>query len=106
MVKINLRYWICQVLGWGSWSLLNIFFVMAFVKDMYFEPPEKKEVFFWTMTIEFLWYIIATHLLRLVLKEIQWMRLPSVKIIMVFIAGVALTVILNYYGAKATAIVT
>ncbi|MEO6328121.1 MAG: histidine kinase [Ginsengibacter sp.] len=106
MLKINLRYWICQVLGWGSWSILNLCFVYFFAHDMYLESPEKRKVFFGAMFIEFLWAILATHLLRLVLKKIQWIRLPTHKIIMVFIAGVALTVLLNYYGARTTAIVT
>lgn len=55
---------------------------------------------------EFVWAILATHLLRLVLKKINWIRLATPKIAMLFIAGVALTVIVNYYGARTTAFVT
>ena len=106
MSKINIRYWICQVLGWGAWGLFNIFFVYFFAHDMYLQSPEKREVFFGAIFIEFVWAILATHLLRLVLKRIQWIRLATSKIILVFIAGVALTVVLDYYGARATAIVT
>ena len=73
---------------------------------MYLKPDEKKRVFFVTMLIEFLWAIFATHLLRLVLKKIQWMRLPSKKVMMVFIIGVTAAVLLDYYGAKYTAIVS
>lgn len=56
--------------------------------------------------IEFTWAILATHLLRLALRKIQWMRLPSKKIIMVFIVGVCLTGLLSYYGPKTTARLT
>jgi signal transduction histidine kinase len=73
---------------------------------MYLATPEKSTVFFWAMFIEFVWAILATHLLRLALKKMQWIRLPIRKIIMVFIAGVALTVLLNYYGARYTAVAT
>ena len=106
MSKINVRYWICQVLGWGAWTMLNIFFVYFFAHDMYLQSAEKRTVFFEAMFIEFVWAILATHLLRLVLKKIQWIRLATSKIIMVFIAGVAITVWLDYYGARATAIAT
>jgi len=106
MFKINLRYWICQVVGWGAWSLLNVFFVYFFAHDMYLQSPEKRSVFFGAMFIEFMWAILATHLLRLALKKIQWIRLVTHQIIIVFIAGVALTVLLDYYGARATALAT
>ena len=56
--------------------------------------------------IEFVWFILATHLLRLVLRKMQWMRLPSKKIIMLFILGVTLTGLLCYYGPKTTARLT
>src|SRR4051812_39945346 len=104
MFKISPRYWICQVVGWGCWSLLNIFFVYFFAHDTYLQTPEKRTVFFGAMFIEFLWAILATHLLRTALKQTQWIRLASHKIIMVFIAGVGLTVLVDYYGARATAI--
>ncbi len=104
MLKSNARYWICQILGWGAWTMLNVFFVYFFAHDMYLQSPEKRNVFFGAMFIEFLWAILATHLLRIALKGTQWMRLASHKIIMLFIAGVALTVLVDYYGARATAI--
>jgi signal transduction histidine kinase len=106
MLKFNVRYWVCQILGWGAWTLLNIFFVYFFAHDMYLQSPEKRAVFFEAMLIEFAWAILATHLLRIALKKIQWIRLPTGKIIIVFIAGVALTVLLDYYGARTTAVAT
>ncbi len=73
---------------------------------MYLKPPEKSRIFLTDLFIEFVWAILATHLLRLVLKKIQWMRLPSKKIIMLFILGVCLTGLLSYYGPKTTANLT
>lgn len=106
MSKTNLKYWACQVLGWASWSLLNIFFVYFFAHDMYLQSPEKRNIFLGAMFIEFVWAILATHLLRFALKQTQWIRLATHKIIMIFIAGVTLTVLMDYYGARATAIAT
>ena len=73
---------------------------------MYLKPPEKARVFYTDLFIEFVWFIVATHLLRLVLRKLQWMRLPSKKIIMLFILGVTLTGLLCYYGPKTTARLT
>ena len=73
---------------------------------MYLKSPEKSRIFLIDLFIEFLWAILATHLLRLVLKKLQWMRLPSKKIMMLFIIGVSLTGLLCYYGPKTTARLT
>lgn len=105
-MKFNTRYWICQVLGWGGWTMINVFFVYLFASDMYLKPPGKKEVLFGDLFIVFLWAILATHVLRFVLKRIQWMRLPSKKVVMLFIAGVTLTGLTVYYGSKFTALLT
>ncbi len=106
MGKLNLRYWICQVLGWGGWITINLFFVYLFASDMYLKPEQKKHVFFAALFIDFCWSILATHLLRLVLKKIGWMRLPIANVITIFIIGVTLTGLTVYYGARATAIAT
>jgi signal transduction histidine kinase len=86
--------------------LINLFFVYLFAHDVYLKSPEKSRIFLIDLFIEFLWAILATHLLRLVLRKLQWMRLPSKKIIMVFIVGVTVTGLLCYYGPKTTARLT
>ena len=106
MLKMNVRYWICQLLGWGGWTLINIFFVNLFAHDVYLKPAEKMRVFYAAIFIEFCWSILATHFLRFGLKKMQWMRLPVKKVIMLFIAGVCITGLLSYYGARGTAILT
>lgn len=105
-MKFNFRYWICQILGWGGWAAVNLFFVYLFAKDMYLTPPEKGRIFFGALLIQLFWSILATHLLRLILKKIGWMRMPSSKVIMLFIIGVTLTGLTVYYGSKATAVLT
>ena len=73
---------------------------------MYFTPPEKGRLFLIDMFVVFLWAILATHLLRLALKKIQWMRFPNRKIIILFISGIFVIALLSYYGPKATAMLT
>ncbi|MEO8412569.1 MAG: histidine kinase [Ginsengibacter sp.] len=106
MHKTTLRYWICQLLGWGGWSSLNLFFIYLFAHDMYFKPDQKRTIFFAVLFIEFFWNIVATHTLRFTLKKIQWIKFSLNKVILLFIAGVILTGLLSYYGARTTAIAT
>lgn len=103
MGKRNITYWLCQLLGWGGWVLLNIFIAYQFASDFYLTPEEKKMVFFYAMGIEFAWSIISTHLLRTVLKRLNWMKFSIDKVVLMFIIGVGSTGFIQYYGAKQTA---
>lgn len=106
MPRTNLRYWICQLFGWGGWTLINIFFANLFAHDVYLSTPEKRQVFYAAMFIEFFWSVLSTHILRMVLKRTQWLRFPIKNVLMIFIAGVCVTGLLSYYGARGTAIAT
>jgi len=106
MHKTTMRYWICQVLGWGGWSVLNFFFVYFFAPDMYLTPPEKRRIFFAVLIIEFTWNILATHSLRYILKKTGWIKLSTSRVILLFLVSVMLTGLLSYYGAKSTALIT
>ena len=104
MQKSTRRYWICQIFGWGGWSLLNLFFVYLFAQDFYLKSDERRKLFFAVLIIQFIWYILSTHLLRLLLKKINWINFKTDKVILFFIAGVAVTGLVSYYGAKYTAV--
>ncbi|MEP6596899.1 MAG: histidine kinase, partial [Ginsengibacter sp.] len=106
MRKTTLRYWMCQVLGWGGWTMLSVVTVYLFAHDMYLKPGEKRRLFFAVLFIEFIWFIAATHLLRFILKKIGWIKFSSNRAILLFIAGVTFTGLLSYYGAKSTALLT
>lgn len=84
--------------------MLNVFFVYFFGQE-YFQG-ERGRIFITILFIQFFWYILATHLLRMVLLRISWIQLPMNKVIMVFIAGVFVTGIVSYYGSKLTATTT
>ena len=106
MHKTNIRYWICQVLGWSAWQLLNLFYAYQFAPDFYFNPPEKRNILLISLAIEFVWSIAATHLLRAVLKRMNWIRFPIDKVVLMFILGVASVGLILFYGAKETASLT
>jgi two-component system LytT family sensor kinase len=106
MQKMNLRYWMCQVLGWGGWALLNLFTAYQFASDFYFSPEEKRNIFLIVLAIELVWSILATHLLRIVLLRLNWMRFSIDKVVLMFIISVASVGLLQYYGAKTTAHLT
>ena len=106
MQKRIYRYWLCQILGWGGWTLLNLAFFYFLLQDVYWKSQERRHLLFAILFIEFCWYILATHLLRYVLGKIKWINFSTNKVIGLFIVGVMLTGLLAYYGAKSTAIVT
>jgi hypothetical protein len=106
MHKTTVRYWICQILGWGGWTLLNLSFFYFFLHDYYWTAGERKTLLFAILLIQFFWYIASTHLLRFVLKKIGWIKFPTDKVIAVFVLGVMLTGLLAYYGAKTTAVIS
>lgn len=106
MPKLNIRYWLCQVLGWGGWFFLNISSAYLFASDFYFSPEEKRNIFFASVLVDFFWCILTTHLLRLVLKKANWMRFSIDKVVLMFIISVAVTGLLQFYGARTTARLT
>src|SRR5665213_1682734 len=103
MRKASVRYWVCQVLGWGGWTSLTLFFIFLYASDMYLNPPAKRTIFFVVLLIEFLINIFSTHLLRFGLLKINWIRFSQNRVILLFIVGVTVTGLLSYYGAKITA---
>jgi signal transduction histidine kinase len=106
MHKTTVRYWICQILGWGGWTLLNLSFFYFFLEDVYWKSGERKTLLLSILFIQFIWYILATHALRFFLKKTGWIKFSTEKVIGLFIISVMLTGLLAYYGSKATAVAT
>lgn len=106
MQKTTIRYWYCQLLGWGGWTLLNLSFFYFFLQEYYWKSPERKSLLLIGLFIQLSWFIISTHLLRVALKKTKWMKFSTDKVIGLFIMGVFLTGLLSYYGAKITVVAT
>ena len=99
MHKTNVRYWLCQLIGWGGWTLLSLFSAFQFANEM-FNTDKKRVIFFIVLLIEFICSILVTHLLRLVLKRMNWIKFPLDKVVLMFIIGVASAGLIEYNGAK------
>ncbi len=99
------KYWACQILGWGGWICLNVFFVYLFAREEYF-GGEVGRLFLTVLFIEFVWYILATHILRMILRRTSWLQVSINRIIPIFIVSVAATGLVSYYGARTTAVLT
>ncbi|HMD00847.1 MAG TPA: hypothetical protein VKH37_11875, partial [Ferruginibacter sp.] len=97
-----MRYWLCQIIGWGGWSLTMLYAFQLALENQPAPPQEKKDLYYTILFIEFLWGILATHILRIVLKQLNWMRYSTDKVVLMFIIGVAAVGLVQYYGAKWT----
>ncbi|HVZ95804.1 MAG TPA: histidine kinase [Chitinophagaceae bacterium] len=102
MRKFNVRYWACQIFGWGGWGVINLFLLYLFARDMYFSPPEKRRIVLWVLFIEFFWAVVVTHLLRIFLKSINWIKFSINKVIGLFIICVFASGLLMYYADRTT----
>jgi two-component sensor histidine kinase len=100
MFKYSGRYWLCQVAGWGGWTLINLFFAYQFASDYYLNPETKRNLFFIGLFIELICFIGFTHLLRTVLKRIQWMKFSFTRVLNMFLISTISVGLLTYYGSK------
>jgi hypothetical protein len=85
--------------------------IMGFLKPLYCLPircgsishtRSKEEPFFLALFIDFIWGVFATHLLRTVLKKINWLRFAPGKMFLMFVLGVVSAGLISYYGSKYT----
>ncbi len=100
MFKTSGRYWLCQLAGWGGWALINLFFAYQFASDYYLSPEPKRNLFFIALMIDFIVCVGYTHLLRLVLKRIQWMRFSFTRVFNMFLISTISVGLLAYYSSK------
>ncbi len=100
MFKFSRRYWLCQFAGWGGWTLINLFFAYQFASEYYLNPESKRNVFFIALVIDFICFIGFTHLLREVLKRIEWMRFSFTRVFVMFLVSTVSVGLLTYYGSK------
>ncbi len=102
LMSRTLRYWMCQLLGWAIWPMMQIFIAYQYAQETYLSPPEKKFLFFIALFSDFIWFILVTHILRMVLKRINWLRFSPEKIFVMFIVCVGISAVASFYGSKYT----
>lgn len=66
-------YWICQVLGWGLYGLLQ---VIAYTLNRQYDPQQAFGVL-----LEVVFYIISTHALRTIFIKAGWLNLRLPRLI-------------------------
>ncbi len=98
MGKMNVRYWLCQVTGWGVWGLILLYFNFVVFGDRFKEQGGQKEYLI-SLAILLVSGILTTHLLRLIIKKTNWLKFSFNRIFYMFIISVGATGTLLYYGS-------
>ena len=100
MAKMKLRYWLCQLLGWGVWGIIIIYFNLVVFADRFEEQGGKKE--FLISLLAFLVFgILSTHVLRTIITKTNWLKYSFNNIFILFVAGVGASGMLLFLGEKA-----
>ncbi len=98
MGKINVRYWLCQITGWGVWGLILLYFNFVVFGDRFKEQGGQKE-YLVSLVILLVSGILTTHLLRFIIKKTSWLKFSFNRILFMFIVSVGATGIALYYGS-------
>lgn len=100
------RYWLCQLIGWGGWSVLYFLFTYEFGYESNLKNPDIRQLFLFGIFTDFVFFILLTHLFRILLKKVNWMRLARTRMILVFFIGsIALTGIHAWITQEAPAVI-
>jgi two-component sensor histidine kinase len=98
MSKSNIRYWLCQVTGWGVWGLILLYFNFVVFSDRFKEQGGQKEYLI-SLSILLISGILATHFLRFIIKKSNWLKFSFNRIFFMFIITVGATGTVIYYGS-------
>ena len=99
MGKINVRYWLCQITGWGVWGLILLYFNFVVFGDRFKEQGGQRE-YLVSLAILLVSGILTTHLLRFIIKKTNWLKFSFNRIFYMFIISVGATGTLLYYGSN------
>ncbi|HRI23205.1 MAG TPA: histidine kinase [Ferruginibacter sp.] len=97
MSKTNVRYWLCQVTGWGLWGLIILYFNFVVFGDRLKEQGGEKENLI-SLGIFLLVGIFITHIARLILKRTNWSKLSINRIVPLFIVCVGAMGVALFYA--------
>jgi two-component system, LytTR family, sensor kinase len=98
MKKTNIRYWLCQLLGWGLWGLIIMYFSIIVFGDRFEEQGGKKEYII-SLIIFLVCGILVTHLMRTIIKKTNWLKYSFNNIVVLFlVCAISAGVILQYGG--------
>lgn len=99
MGKVNIRYWLCQFLGWGIFCLFNVYFNLVVFREQFAQHGGQNEYLF-SLAIFFVTGILSTHLLRTIIKKTHWLRFSFNKFLGLFIIGIIGTALILFYAEE------
>jgi sensor histidine kinase YesM len=94
------KYWLCQLAGWGTWVLLNLYAFFTFSDKTFLNDKQKVTYVIIETLIYVLCLVCSTHLLRYVLKKINWIQFRPSRVILTFAISVVATVTISYTATK------
>jgi two-component system, LytTR family, sensor kinase len=100
MGSINVRYWLCQVLGWGVFGLIHVYFNLVVFGEQFAQHGGQTE-YLVSLSIYLVCGIICTHILRTISKQTHWLKFSFNKFIVLFAAGIVAAAVLLAYGGNA-----
>lgn len=100
MGKINIRYWLCQILGWGVFGLIHVYFNLVVFREQFSQHGGENEYLI-SLGIYVVSGILATHILRTIAKRTHWLRFSFNRFFFLFIIGSVATSLILYYGGDA-----
>jgi signal transduction histidine kinase len=86
-MKRSTLYWLLQVLGWGSFAFVNVFFA-SLSKGI--SPLQT-----WAFVALAAFYLLSTHTFRLLIKSYDWFHIGIIRLIAQVLVGVGLLAISN-----------
>jgi two-component system, LytTR family, sensor kinase len=98
MGKVNVRYWLCQVLGWGIFGLILVYFNLIVFGEQFSQHGGDKEYLI-SLGIFLFSGLVCTHILRSIIKKTNWLKFSFNRFLGVFLIGIISTAILLFYSS-------
>lgn len=81
MLKTISKYWWCQLLGWFTYFVINVFLAYSFMKKV-----DHNDVI--NLIYVIIFGLAGTHLYRLIIRRNNWVQYSFDQLIILFFAGV------------------
>jgi len=83
-------YWLLQVLGWGSFAFVNVFFASLS------EGITPLQI--WAFVALSAFYLLSTHVFRILVKSFDWFKLGVFRLLAQVILAVIVLAVSNVFA--------
>jgi two-component system, LytTR family, sensor kinase len=105
MFSGNLRYWMCQVAGWGVWAAIMFYFRFVVYAESYnnvlqgdgAKIDKASSIYINAVIITFFAAVLITHILKVVLKKTDWLKYSLNNVLLIFLVGATASGIALYF---------